>query len=73
MTSFSLLGFFKLGFDFPGVLPTQKFRSWSQIFYFWEENNPMLTTLQIPLLWKALISRNSDMPKTENARNEILH
>ena len=48
-TCFSILGFFKLeiklGFDFLGVLPNQKFRSWSPNFDF-EENNPMLGSLK---------------------------
>ena len=46
MTSFSLLGFFKLGFDFPGVLPNQKLRSWSLKFDFDEERNPMPGSLK---------------------------
>ena len=48
--SFSILGFFrpgvKLGFEFPGVSPYQKYRSGSLIFDFDEERNPMLGTLK---------------------------
>ena len=40
-TSFSLLGFFKLGFDFPGVIPNQKYQTKSLKFNFDEERNPM--------------------------------
>ena len=49
-TSFSILGFFmlgvKLGFDFLGVLPNQKYRPWSLNFDFDDERNPMLGSLK---------------------------
>ena len=45
-TIFSILGFFrprvKLGFDFPGFSPNQKYGRWSLNFDFDEERNPML-------------------------------
>ena len=47
---FSILGFFrpgvKLGFDFPGVSPNQKYRSISLNFYFDQERNPMTGSLK---------------------------
>ena len=49
-TSFSILGFFrprvKLGFDFPQVLPNQKFQPWSLNFNFREERNHMPGSLK---------------------------
>ena len=49
-TSFSILEFFrlgvKLGFDFPRVLPNQKYRPWSLNFDFGEDINPMLGSLK---------------------------
>ena len=49
-TNFSILGFFrsgvKLGFDFPRVLPNQKFRPWSINFDFEEERNTILGSLK---------------------------
>ena len=49
-TRFSILGFFrlgvKLGFDFPRVLPNQKYWPRSIKFDFDEESNPMLGSLK---------------------------
>ena len=49
-TCFSILGFFKprvkLGFDFPGASPNQKYRTWSLKFDFDEEINPTLGSLK---------------------------
>ena len=36
----------KLGFDFPEVLPTKKYQTWSLNFDFDEERNPMLGSLK---------------------------
>ena len=50
LISFSILGFFrprvKLGFDFPGVSPNQKYRYRSLNFDFDEEINPMPGSLK---------------------------
>ena len=48
--SFSILGFFrlgiKLGFDFPGVSPNQKYWTRSLKLYFDEERNPIPSSLK---------------------------
>ena len=48
--SFSILGFFrpevKLGFDFPRVSPNQKYQPRSLNFNFYEDKNPMTSSLK---------------------------
>ena len=48
-TSFSILGF-----EFPEVLPNQKYQPWSLNFYFYEEINPILGSLKNSSLVKSL-------------------
>ena len=68
-TSFSILGFFrpgvKLGFDFPGVLPNQKFQTWSLNLSFEEEINPMLRSLKNSTFVKSPNCRCSGRSKTK--------
>ena len=75
-TSFSILAFsmpgVKLGFDFPGVLPNQRFRPWLLNLYFEKERNPMLGSLKNSTSVKIPNCRCSGRSKTENARNQIL-
>ena len=68
---FSILWFFKLGvklgFEFPGVIPNQKYQPRSLKFDFDEEINPMLGSLKNS---SSVESPNFHI-KTENARNQI--
>ena len=59
----------KLGFDFPGVTPNQKYRPKSLKFDSDEESHPILGSLKN---YSSVKIPNFLHQKTENARNRIL-
>ena len=79
ITSFNILGFFrlrvKLGFDFPGVFPNKKIRSWSLNLYFEEEINPMLGSLKNSSSVKIpnFLQQNLKMPRNKFCFDKNMH